>query len=183
MIHGLFTSTTYGTWLPGDSRGSVTSVRDYRSTDPATSSRLEHDEVGEPWEPPIAGLQQNATRLLKQSAVSFTSAEATIVIRQFQETCAYRGWNLIACSVMYNHFHAVVGFREPTCFDRVLGDLKAYASRALTRNAGCKQHWWTQNGSKRTLPDERAVRAAIHYVLYRQPNPLARWSIDYGSPD
>lgn len=181
MIYGLFTSTTYGTWLPGDPRGSVTSVRDHRPTDPLTTSRL--DEVGEPWEPPISGLHQSAATLLKQSAVSFTSTEATIVIRQFQETCAYRGWNLIACSIMHNHFHVVLGFGEPTCFDRVLGDLKAYASRALSRNAGRKQLWWTQNGSKRQLPDERAVRAAVHYVLYKQPHPLSRWSVESGSPD
>lgn len=183
MIHGLFTSTTYGTWLPGDPRGSVTSVRDYRPTDPTTKSRIEHDRVGEPWEPAISGLHRSASCMLQQSPVRLSAVEAALVVAQFHETCEYRNWTLVACSVMHNHFHTVLRFEEWTLFDRVLGDLKSYASRALSRHHGRKKHWWTQGGSKRELPDERAVIAAVNYVLFRQSNPLARWSIDTGSLD
>ncbi|HYH63802.1 MAG TPA: hypothetical protein VD866_03795 [Urbifossiella sp.] len=43
MLTWLLTSTTYGTWLPGDRRGSVTSVRDTRPDDAPTVVRIEHD--------------------------------------------------------------------------------------------------------------------------------------------
>ncbi|MEM1304897.1 MAG: hypothetical protein AAGG46_08365, partial [Planctomycetota bacterium] len=65
MRYWLLTNTTYGTWLPGDRRGSVTSVRDRRAGEPRVVSRCEHDLPGEPWEPPIDGLQRSATARLK----------------------------------------------------------------------------------------------------------------------
>jgi hypothetical protein len=36
--------------------------------------------------------------------------------------------------------------------------------------------WWTSRGSKRLLPDERAIAAALHYVLHKQYKPLLTWS-------
>ncbi|MFL5243270.1 MAG: hypothetical protein ACJ8FY_14285 [Gemmataceae bacterium] len=35
--------------------------------------------------------------------------------------------------------------------------------------------WWTTKGSKRKLPDERALENAINYVLYKQAHPLVIW--------
>jgi hypothetical protein len=61
----LLSNTTYGTWLPGDVRGSVTSVRDRRAGDKPTPFRFEHDIPGEPWEDPIPGLQRSAVERLK----------------------------------------------------------------------------------------------------------------------
>jgi hypothetical protein len=40
--------------------------------------------------------------------------------------------------------------------------------------------WLLTNGSKRKLKDAEAVAAAIHYVLYKQPNPLLVWSPETG---
>jgi hypothetical protein len=62
MRHWLLSNTTYGTWLPGDRRGSVTSVRDRREGDEASAFRLEHDMPGEPWEDEIPGLYFAAMR-------------------------------------------------------------------------------------------------------------------------
>jgi hypothetical protein len=52
----------------------------------------------------------------------------------------------------------------------------------LTRQFGAplSDTWWTGNGSKRKLPDEQAVADAVHYVLYKQPNPLVTWSPETG---
>jgi hypothetical protein len=52
----LLTTTTYGSWLPGDRRGSVTSVRDERPNDPPSVVRIEHDIPGEPNEDAIPEL-------------------------------------------------------------------------------------------------------------------------------
>ncbi len=38
MTTWLLTSTTYGTWLPGDPRGSVTSVLDFRPEEPGAGA-------------------------------------------------------------------------------------------------------------------------------------------------
>ena len=48
----------------------------------------------------------------------------------------------------------------------LLRDFKSYASRRLNRNYGqlARQTWWSGQGSKRKLPDDEAVHAAIPYV-------------------
>ena len=53
------TWTTYGTWLPGDERGSVTSVRG------GPCPRNEHDQYGTPYEPPMPALREAAEEALK----------------------------------------------------------------------------------------------------------------------
>jgi REP element-mobilizing transposase RayT len=171
----LLSSTTYGTWLPGSPRGSVTSVRNYRPTDLPTTVRIEHDRPGEPWEGPIPGLYASAQALLKQPPVYFTTAQARVVIDKFAETSRFRGRRFLAMSVMRNHLHAVVGFEEYIDFDRLLNDYKSYASRGLNALAGARQLWWTRDGSHRLLPDDRAYANAVHYVLFKQHKPLARW--------
>jgi REP element-mobilizing transposase RayT len=77
---------------------------------------------------------------------------------------------------MANHVHLVVavpGDPDPT---KLLGDFKAYGSRALSARWGKPAGgWWTYGGSKRKLPDGPAVGAAVGYVR-RQPDPLAAWA-------
>jgi REP element-mobilizing transposase RayT len=174
-MHWLLTSTTYGTWLPGDNRGSVTSVRDYRATDRTTKVRIEHDQPGEAWEPAMKGLQRSATTLIAQSPVLLTVEQAQIVCEQFGETKDIRGWRLLAATVMANHFHIVVSADARIDSTKLLGDFKAYASRALSRHS-CqreKGRWFTTGGSRRPLKDDRAVEAAVNYVLRRQRGVLA----------
>ncbi len=174
-MHWLLTSTTYGTWLPGDNRGSVTSVRDYRGTDRATKSRVEHDLPGEPWEPAIKGLQRSAGALIGQSPVLLTGDQAQLVCKQFVETAEVRGWRLLAAAVMANHFHIVVGADARIDSTKLLGDFKAWASRALSRHSGEREkgRWFTTGGSRRPLKDDHAIEAAVNYVLRRQRGVLA----------
>jgi REP element-mobilizing transposase RayT len=174
-MHWLLTSTTYGTWLPGDNRGSVTSVRDYRATDRTTKVRVEHDQPGEPWEPAIKGLQRSATALIAQSPVLLTAEQSQIVCDQFVETAKVREWRLLAAAVMANHFHMVVSADARIDSTKVLGDFKAWESRALTQYSGNRAagRWFTTGGSRRPLKDDRAVEAAVNYVLRRQQGVLA----------
>jgi hypothetical protein len=55
-------------------------------------------------------------------------------------------------------------------------DFKSYASRGLNKRWAkpASDTWWTTGGSKRKLPDEQAVLAAIEYVK-NQYNPLVVW--------
>ncbi|TWT99595.1 Transposase IS200 like protein [Botrimarina colliarenosi] len=178
MWHWLLTSTTYGTWLPGDARGSVTSVRDYRSTDTNTRIRVEHDQLGEAWEAPVPGLQRSAIAQMKGEAVWLTVEQADILLEQFKASAAFRDWRLLAVAIMPNHFHLVVAIAIDFDPAKMLQEFKGNGSRALNHKfpKPASGTWWTKSGSKRKLKDEAAVTAAVNYVLHKQPNPLFTWS-------
>ncbi len=178
MRYWLLTNTTYGTWLPGDERGSVTSVREDQS-DPI---RLEHDLPGEPWEDAISGLQRSARELMQGPPIFLDLKKADALLAQFQETAACRGWQLKAVAVMKNHFHLVVAVVDDPEPRKILADFKAYGTRKLNALYGAppSKTWWTTNGSKRKLKDEAAIRNAINYVLYKQLYPLVVWSAKLG---
>jgi REP element-mobilizing transposase RayT len=172
----LLTSTFYGNWLPGDPRGFVSRVRDSRPDDPCTPVRKEHDAPGTPYDADLPGLYHSAQQSLRGAPVQIDAEQAQVLLQQFQETAAYRGWQLLAVAVLSNHVHWVVGVHgdpEPT---KILGDLKAYGSRMLNVHCGkpASNRWWTYGGSKRKLLDAKAVQAAISYVR-SQHQPLAVW--------
>ncbi len=174
----LLTNTTYGTHLPGDGRGSVTSVRDLRPNDAPSVVRIEHDIPGEPYEEAMPELRFTATAQMNGPPIYFDVEKAKLVLTQFRETATYRGWTLRAAAIMTNHFHLVVQVYDDPAPRKVLADFKAYGSRALNRNYGKppSETWWTEKGSKRKLNNEQAVVAAINYVLEKQPSPLVIWS-------
>lgn len=166
----LLTTTTYGTWLPGDPRGFVSPV-----CDDAGCSVL-HNVPGTPYDADLPRLQRHARKSLKDHPVSLTAQQAAVLLQQFRETADVRGWSLLAVAIMANHVHVVVGVSgDPDPAD-VLRDLKSYGSRALNRHGRrpASSTWWTASGSKRKLPDEASVLAAIEYVR-RQKNPLLIW--------
>ena len=122
-------------------------------------------------------LEQAARGRLKGPLIRLCADQAQAICDQFFETAKHREWLLLAASSMSNHFHAVLtvaGDPEPT---KLLGDLKAYASRKLTTEWGRPESvtWWTQGGSKRKLPNVRAVRSAVRYTL-NQIGMLARYA-------
>jgi REP element-mobilizing transposase RayT len=178
----LLTNTTYGTWLPGDPRGSVTSVRNRRPGEEATPFRIEHDIPGEPWEEAIPALQRSALESMKGPPIYLDLEKAQAVLSQFQETATVRAWTLRAVAIMRNHFHIVVQVSGDPAPRKILADFKAYASRTLNCRYGKppSETWWTTNGSKRKLPNDQALTAALHYVLYKQSHPLLVWSSELG---
>ena len=164
------TSTTYGTWLPGDPRGCVTRVHD------GEGPRIEHDLPGTPHDADLPGLRNSASQALRGPPIWLNQDQARVLLGQFQETAAYRRWCLIAVAVMGNHVHLIVGVPGDPDPSDILGDFKSYGSRALNRRwpKPVSGTWWTEGGSKRKLPDERALFAAIRYVQ-NQPNALVIW--------
>jgi REP element-mobilizing transposase RayT len=173
MRHWLLTWTTYGTWLPGDHRGSVTAIRQHSK--PAT--RRHENTPGTPYVGPLPGIARAAASQMTAPPVRLSDQQARAVLDQLQVTATHRGWFLNAAAVMANHVHLVVtcdGDPDPAV---LLRDFKCYASRALNSQWTKPPHrtWWTDHGSKRKLPDEPACRAAIHYVQ-NQEHPLAIWS-------
>ena len=160
----------YGTWLPGDPRGSVTRVRD------GAGPRVEHDIPGTPVDGPMPGLEEAAREAMAGPPVWLTRGQADALADQFEETARFRGWIVLAGAVMGNHVHLVVGVPGDPDPEKLLGDFKARGCRRLNTGWGRRPNgtWWADRGSKRKLPDEAAVRAAIVYVL-RQPGALRVW--------
>jgi REP element-mobilizing transposase RayT len=113
---------------------------------------------------------------MKGQPVYLHRSQAEVVCRQIQQTADFRGWKLLALAIMRNHVHTLIGVSGDPEPCRILRDLKSYASRALnskwTKPEGGT--WWTESGSRRKLPDETAVQAAIRYIQ-SQEHPLVVW--------
>ena len=88
------TWTTYGQWLPGDERGSVTRIRM-----PGEEKRVEEDQFGTPRTPAIPGLNRAAKNTLTGNPVLLTKPQAEQLLLQFHETCDYRKWLLVATAI------------------------------------------------------------------------------------
>jgi REP element-mobilizing transposase RayT len=182
------TNTCYGNWLPGDARGFVGRVWEHRPDDPQEKPRVVHDSPGTPYDGELAGLERAAKNLLKGPPIHLATPQAEALLAQFQQTAAVRGWELRAVAIMFNHFHIVVGVEGDPSPAKILADFKSWGTRALSQRYGvpASKTWWTERGSKRKVPNDSALAAIIHYVLYDQPNPLVTWSpetgLHYGPP-
>jgi hypothetical protein len=127
----LLTSTFYGNWMPGDTRGFVGRVRDDRPGDSQTAVRHIHDMPGTPYDADLPGLHRASADLLRCDPIRVTVEQAHALIAQFRETAMYRGWRLLAAVIMANHIHIVTGVPGDPDPTKILGDYKAYGSRVL----------------------------------------------------
>ena len=165
----LLTWTTYGTWLPGDERGSVKRVR----------TGVEPRELQNKLDTPYvahAPLLERSARERGADPIRLTAAQSKCLWRQFQETAAHRKWHIFAVAIMPNHVHVVVGVKGDPDPAIVLKAFKSYGSRALNQEWPKPQNgtWWTESGSRRKLPDNSAVTRAVEYVA-EQRSPLLVW--------
>lgn len=178
----LLTNTTYGTWLPGDHRGFVGHVLEHRPIEPDEDRRILHNIPGTPCDVDLPGLETAAALSMKGPPIHLTLPHAESALAQFQETARFRNWRLEAVAILFNHFHLVVGVMGDPKAGKILGDFKSWGTRALSRQFGPPPSttWCTERGSTRKLSNEVALRAAIQYVLYNQPNPLLTWSPELG---
>jgi REP element-mobilizing transposase RayT len=166
----LLTWRTYGTWLPGDARGSVTRVRD------GSGSRVEHDEWGTLMDGPMPGLEAVAREAMTGEVILLTEAQANALADQLLETALHRRWVILAGAVMCNHVHLVIGVPGDPDPEKLLGDFKAWGTRKLNKGWGRRPNgtWWVEHGSMRKLSNEASVQGAIAYVA-QQPGALRVW--------
>jgi REP element-mobilizing transposase RayT len=153
----LITFRAYGTWLHGDSRGSVDRF---------------HRTYGTPMLPPNAQRTRYEGRLRNQPPVTLDPRQRAAVESGIRETCTIRNWSLWAFNIRTNHVHTVVSADcKP---ERILSALKANATRSM-RDAGCwnsDRSPWVYRGSKKYLWTEKELADAIAYVTYDQGEPL-----------
>jgi REP element-mobilizing transposase RayT len=167
----LLTWTTYGTWLLGDSRGSVTTVSDN------SGPRHRHNAPGTAFDMSMPGLNRNAHAQMKCRPIFLNQLQAEVIARQIERTVLFRGWALSAYASMCNHLHVLVGVNGDPEPAEILRDLKSYASRALNSKwpKPPSGRWWTESGSRRKLPNDAAIKSAIQYIR-KQHNPLIVWT-------
>ena len=176
MRFWLLTSTFYGNRFPGDARGFVGRVCEKREGELRVDSRVVHNSPGEVVDAGMSALESAAKGRLKQDPIRVTAEQAAALVEQFQVTAGIKEWSLLACAVMADHVHWVVGIDESLHGRSARQVLKAYGSRVLNDRWGkpvC-QTWWTEGGSDRALRDEQAILDAIEYVL-NQEFPLLIW--------
>ena len=152
------TWTTYGTWLPGDSRGWV--------------------EYHKGWQLPVPILELEATARMSEDACRLTLDHRRAVEHQIAETCRHRGWFLHAVNCRTNHVHVVVSApgTNPT---KIRTSLKAWATRCLKEQYdSTRENWWSERGSIRFLFDEKSLEAAVVYVTDGQQKvPRSRFGL------
>ena len=164
----LLTFVCYGTRLPG--QHGIVNREFNRQRDPFAE-----------WSPHLLGASSEA---MGQSAYVIDLKRAQIILTAMLETCAFRAWHVYSIHVRTNHVHAVLGGdAEP---ERMLTDLKAYASRKLNELGldPPEAKRWARHGSTRYLWDDPSLAAAIRYVIDDQGKPMASYleSRAAGSP-
>lgn len=145
------TWTTYGTWLPGDQRGSV----------------INNSTPGTQFDAHTPGLVEASKARMVSPAFVMDAKRRAIVDSAIREHASFRGWRVLALHVRTNHVHVVIGARAKP--EDVMGKLKSRGSRVL-REAGERvgSGVWTVHGSTRYLDTPASVERAIAYVLYEQ---------------
>ena len=168
----LLTWTMYGNWLPGDKRGFVSNVRD------GVGPEIRHNIPGTDYDTDLPLLEEHARKNLIGDPIRINNEQAEVLLPQFQETASFRHWKLFAVAIMANHCHIVIGVPGDPEPKTLLQSLKSYGSRVLNRKWMKPRSgtWWTESGSKRKLPDDSAVLAAVQYVV-DQEFPLLLWTI------
>ena len=153
------TFTTYGTHLPGDSRGSW----DRHVGRLLTQSALE----------------TSAKQLMPQSPFRLEHVEDRLMVRDaIVQVCRHREWRLIALHVRFEHIHGLVQAEGATP-EKVIGAWKAYASRALKVRWPNRQHFWARGGDTRTV--QGPVDRVIAYVLDHQGDQMETYDASTNS--
>lgn len=148
----LITWTTYGTWLHGDARGSVT---------------RETNQVGRPYDVRDADRRDRARRMRLQDVFVMDDARRRCVEDAVRAHAEHRGWRIHALNVRTNHVHVVVSAEvEP---EKVMGQFKSWASRALHDGyVATDRKIWTRHGSTRWIKTDASLQRAIEYVTNEQ---------------
>jgi hypothetical protein len=129
------TWTTYGTWLPGDSRG-------WRKT----------NEGNQPPQPLLEAWCRNR---MSESAVFLNEAQRRKVEAVCREHVGIRGWILHAVNARANHVHiAVTADKAP---ESVRDQFKANATRVLSQGPGAlmSDKMWKRGGDCEVVDGER----------------------------
>ena len=157
MIY-LITFACYGCRLHGDAAGSVDRA---------------HNLPGSPLLEARPGRVAAESRKMDQPSYGMDGSRREVVLAALLERCQQQRWTLLAAHVRSNHVHLVVEAEASP--ERVMNDVKSYASRCLNRTGldGPGRKRWARHGSTRWLWKPEHVSAAIRYVVDEQGERMA----------
>ena len=144
MVGIFITWCTYGSWLPGDSRG--------------WRQRRGGHQLGN------AVLEKHCRSKLKSDPVRLRDCDRTTIEDACKEHCKIRGWQLFEVNARSNHVHVVVAaYQKP---QTVRDQLKANCTRRLRLQTDPLklERTWVKGGDCEVLFDEEELEAAILYV-------------------
>ncbi len=144
---------TYGTWLHGDTRGSMDD---------------EHNRPGRPFVETNPNRERWEHGQLRTSPFVMGTKEREVVDRTIREVCEFRQWRLHAINVRTNHVHLVVSASADAA--KVLHDVKAWPKRRLVETGlvargACV---WARHGSTRYIDTNESMLAAVDYAQRHQ---------------
>ena len=134
----LITFRCYGTWLHGDSRGSVDRF---------------HNRYGSPLIAPNRRWLQHNERAQKRPPVNLNRRRRAAVKEAIKEVCRIRRWQLWTCNIRTNHVHTVVTANSP--FRGSGGHASRPARHCLQRFFQC------ETPHVKSFADNHAVNAAF----------------------
>ncbi|MCZ6837019.1 MAG: transposase [Planctomycetota bacterium] len=184
--HAIFSA--YGFWLPNDPRGSWSDfVRQWdllrfgpatKVNTPASLAHGKHDRQR----------RLDAKRSLQYPPVIFTGKQAQCVGHGFAIAMEQSGYPILACSIMSDHVHLVIG-RCGRRIEQIAGHLKGRATKLLNEKGlhpltkhirnGVVPSPWAQGGWNVYLNSEAQIEKAIAYVEMnpvRAGLPRQHWS-------
>ena len=123
----LLTNTCYGNWLPGDGRGFFGHVWDHRDEESDEDLRIAHGDVGTEYDADLPGLEAASREIMSGPPIHLSKEHADVALAQFLETARFRKWEILAASIMFNHFHLVVGVMDDPEPGKISGTSKAGA--------------------------------------------------------
>ena len=153
------TFSTYGSRLHGDERQSVIVKEDI--------SRL----VGR-----NDALKQHEEKAMKFPAVILEESQRKIVLDTILKHCEIKESELYAVHVRSNHVHVIVKSSEDP--DKVMYDIKAWATRRLREAGNDFATVWTRQGSTKYIFKHEKLKEKIHYVIYEQGEMMAYYIDD-----
>jgi REP element-mobilizing transposase RayT len=122
-----------------------------------------------------ADLRRLATErnLMVQAPYSMDSSRREIVLASLLERCAQHDWKLLAAHVRSSHVHVVV--EADVQPERIMNDLKSYASRCLNQRGldSPARKRWARHGSTCWLWQPESVSAAVRYVVDGQGEQMS----------
>jgi REP element-mobilizing transposase RayT len=140
-----FTVSTYGVWLPGDSRGWVEHKKGWQLPDP------------------IKELEAKAR--MNESSVILNETARKLVEAQISETCVFRNWILHAVNCRSNHMHFVISSSGVTP-RTIRSGVKAWCTRRLRAEIdSIRVNWWAERGSIRWVYSDDSLERVTLYVL------------------
>ncbi|MGH9611260.1 MAG: transposase, partial [Bryobacteraceae bacterium] len=110
---------------------------------------------------------------MDQPAYTLAKEHREIVLASLLERCSQCEWKLLAAHVRTNHVHVVVAAEVRP--ERIMNDLKSYASRLLNKMGleESARKRWARHGSTRWLWKQEHITAAVRYVVDEQGKPMA----------